>query len=156
MSQPFLTRSEEETLALGHRLGLELSPGTWVLLLGDLGAGKTVFVRGLARALGVNPDEVTSPTFVLVQEYAGDVKLFHVDLYRVDGTRAIEDLGLDDLAGAEPSIVAIEWAEKLPDPLERAVRVTIEDAGEEARRISIEAPFDPELATRIDSWAPPW
>jgi tRNA threonylcarbamoyladenosine biosynthesis protein TsaE len=155
MPRTFLTASEGETLDLAHRLGSELKAGAWVLLRGDLGAGKTAFVRGIARARGIDPADVTSPTFVLVQEYRGDVKLLHVDLYRLESRSAIDDLGLDDLATAERTIVAVEWAERLPMPVEGAITVTIEDAGGDARRITIDAPSHPSLITRIGSWVPP-
>jgi tRNA threonylcarbamoyladenosine biosynthesis protein TsaE len=106
------TRSELETAALGRELGATLSAGDVVLLVGDLGAGKTAFVRGLAEGLGVDRDEVSSPTFTLVQEYRGGrLPLFHVDLYRLDDPREIDDLGLDEIA--EDGVLAIEWAEKL-------------------------------------------
>ncbi len=139
MPQVFVTSSEQETVDLAHRFGAELRPGAVVLLRGDLGAGKTTFVRGIARALGIDPEDVTSPTFVLVQEYRGVTRLFHADLYRLEGRLAIDDLGLEELMGAEGAIVAIEWAEKLPGPVEGAITVTIEDGGGDARRITIDA-----------------
>ena len=106
------THSESETAALGRELGATLSAGDVVLLVGDLGAGKTAFVRGLAEGLGVHRDEVSSPTFTLVQEYRGGrLPLFHVDLYRLDDPRELDDLGLDEIA--EDGVLAIEWAEKL-------------------------------------------
>ena len=138
MSQTFLTRSEQETVALAHRIAAGLKPGAVILLYGDLGAGKTAFVRGVARALGIDPEEVTSPTFVLIQEYrGGSMTLYHVDLYRLDSKFAIEELGLEELA-AEGGLVAIEWADRLPRPLGGAVKVAIEDAGGDLRRITIE------------------
>src|SRR5450759_2272599 len=108
-----ITNSESETADAGRRLAATLRAGSVVLLYGDLGAGKTAFVRGLADGLGVSRDEVRSPTFTLVQEYRGGrVPLFHVDLYRLDDWREIEDLGLDEIA--VDGVLAIEWAEKLP------------------------------------------
>ena len=97
-----VSRSEEETSAAGERLGQRLAAGAVVLLYGDLGAGKTAFVRGLARGLGAPADDVTSPTFTLVQEYRGRLTLYHVDLYRLEPAE-IDDLGLDELRPATPS-----------------------------------------------------
>ncbi len=130
-----LTRSERETIEVGRRLGAELAPGSVVLLVGELGTGKTAFVRGLAAGLGADPDDVSSPTFTLVQEYAGRVRLYHVDLYRV-APNEVEDLGVEQLGEGE-GIVAIEWADRLPRPFPGAVRVAIEDLGDDARRITI-------------------
>jgi tRNA threonylcarbamoyladenosine biosynthesis protein TsaE len=129
------TNSEHDTFALGQKLAATLQPGTFVLLHGDLGAGKTAFVRGLAAGLGANPDEVSSPTFVLIQHYKGRTPLVHVDLYRLDGGAAIDDLGLEELASG--AVMAIEWAERLPRPLDESVTVTIEDLGGNGRRITI-------------------
>ena len=106
------SHSELETAALGRELGATLSAGDVVLLIGDLGAGKTAFVRGLAEGLGIDRDQVSSPTFTLVQEYRGGrLALFHVDLYRLNDPRELEDLGLDEIA--EEGVLAVEWAEKL-------------------------------------------
>ena len=106
------THSESETAAAGRELASTLSAGDVVLLYGDLGAGKTAFVRGLAEGLGVAPAEVSSPTFTLVQEYRGGrVPLIHVDLYRLNDAREIDDLGLDEIAAG--GVLAIEWADKL-------------------------------------------
>src|SRR5919107_1437973 len=134
----FTTRSEQETFALGEHVAATLQPGTFVLLHGDLGAGKTAFVRGLATGLGANPDDVSSPTFVLVQEYAGPAAtLYHVDLYRLEPAE-IDDLGLEDLVSGD-GIVAIEWAERWRGRPDGAgvIEVKIEDAGEDRRRIEI-------------------
>jgi tRNA threonylcarbamoyladenosine biosynthesis protein TsaE len=118
-----ITTTEHETEAAGHDLARTLRAGDAVLLFGDLGAGKTAFVRGLAAGLGVPGSDVSSPTFTLIQEYRGGrLPLFHVDLYRLDDPREIDDLGLDELARA--GVMAIEWAEKLPGQLRRALATT--------------------------------
>jgi tRNA threonylcarbamoyladenosine biosynthesis protein TsaE len=136
VTQTTTTHSESETAALGRELGETLSAGDVVLLVGDLGAGKTAFVRGLAEGLGVDRDEVSSPTFTLVQEYRGGrLPLFHVDLYRLDDPREVNDLGMDEIA--EDGVLAIEWAEKLPAPPPSAVRVTLAHAGDSERRVAI-------------------
>jgi len=112
-AETLITRTETETAAVGRAVAATLSAGDVVLLHGDLGAGKTAFVKGLAEGIGVQRDEVSSPTFTLVQEYRGGrLTLFHVDLYRIEDPREIDDLGLDELA--EGGVLAIEWAEKLP------------------------------------------
>jgi tRNA threonylcarbamoyladenosine biosynthesis protein TsaE len=134
--ESFTTNSEQETFALGERLARTLQPGTFVLLHGDLGAGKTAFVRGMAEGLGADPGEVSSPTFVLAQHYKGRVPLTHVDLYRLDKGAAVDDLGLEEMASG--AVVAIEWAERLPRPIEDSVAVKIDDLGGDARRITIE------------------
>jgi tRNA threonylcarbamoyladenosine biosynthesis protein TsaE len=108
-----VTHSQTETEAVGRELAARLTAGSVVLLFGELGAGKTALVRGLAEGLGVTPDEVSSPTFTLMQEYRGGrLPLIHVDLYRLDDPREIDDLGLEELG--EGAVLAIEWAEKLP------------------------------------------
>jgi tRNA threonylcarbamoyladenosine biosynthesis protein TsaE len=131
------THSESETADVARNLAPTLSAGSIVLLYGDLGAGKTAFVRGLAAGLGVSPDQVSSPTFTLIQEYRGGrLPMLHVDLYRLDDPREIDDLGLEEL-GAE-SVLAIEWAEKLREAPEGAIRVKITDAGVSDRLVTIE------------------
>lgn len=136
-AQIIVTCSEEETSAAGDRFAARVRPGDVVLLHGDLGAGKTAFVRGLARGLGASPDEVSSPTFTLVQEYRGRVTLYHVDLYRLKPIE-VADLGLDELT--EGAVVAIEWAERWSDaPLGTWV-VRILSDGENQRRIVIVNP----------------
>ena len=131
-----VTRSQEETEGLGERLGTTLGPGATLLLVGDLGAGKTTLVRGIAKGLGVDPDEVSSPTFVLINEYRGRLTLHHVDLYRIEGA-AVDDLGLEELAGSG-GVVVIEWADRLPRPFPGAIRITIADKGETVREIVVE------------------
>lgn len=130
-----LTTAEEETSAAGERLARQLQPGALVLLYGDLGAGKTAFVRGMARGVGASDDDVSSPTFTLVQEYRGRVTLYHVDLYRVSPVE-VDDLGLDELLAAG-GIVAIEWAERWTNRPAAAIHVRIDDDGENRRTISV-------------------
>jgi len=111
--QEFITHSAEETIALGRSLAEKLMPPKLVLLRGDLGAGKTTLVKGIAEVFqAASAEDVTSPTFTLIHEYHGPkVSLFHIDLYRVDTPRQLETLGLDDLI-ADNSILLIEWGEK--------------------------------------------
>ena len=131
------SNSEADTRAIAARLSPALTPGSVVLLSGDLGAGKTAFVRGLAAGLGVDPDEVTSPTFTLVHEYRGGrLPLIHVDLYRLDRAE-LDEIGLDsDLADA--GVTAVEWSERLTRPIRGAVTVHIADRGGDTREIRIE------------------
>ncbi|MEZ5285490.1 MAG: tRNA (adenosine(37)-N6)-threonylcarbamoyltransferase complex ATPase subunit type 1 TsaE [Vicinamibacterales bacterium] len=131
------TGSEDETRAVARDLALTLRPGAVLLLTGELGAGKTAFVRGLAEGLGVDPGEVTSPTFTLVHEYRGGrLPLIHVDLYRLDRADLAE-IGLDqDLADA--GVVAVEWPERLTRAVPGAVRIVIEDEGDDRRLITSE------------------
>ncbi len=131
------TGAEAETAGVGRDLARTLGPGTIVLLTGDLGAGKTAFVRGMAEGLGVDPAEVSSPTFTLIQEYRGGrLPLFHVDLYRLRSIE-VEDLGLDDIALAG-GVTAIEWPDRLPRAFDATVDVRIEHAGvDDTRRIVI-------------------
>ena len=132
------TGSESETATAGESLGRTLRAGDVVLLYGDLGAGKTAFVRGLARGVGADPEDVSSPTFTLVQEYAGPrLTLFHVDLYRLEPAE-IDDLGLEDLVSGD-GVVAIEWAERWRRRPDNVIEVRIEEAGEDRRRIRIDA-----------------
>jgi tRNA threonylcarbamoyladenosine biosynthesis protein TsaE len=132
-----LSRSDTETEAIGADLATRLGPGSRVLLYGELGAGKTAFVRGLAAGLGVDPDDVSSPTFTLVQEYRGRLPLYHVDLYRL-APGEVDDLGLDALAA--DGVLAIEWAERMPRDDAGAIEVRLEHAGEDERRITVTTP----------------
>jgi tRNA threonylcarbamoyladenosine biosynthesis protein TsaE len=130
------THSQEETADIARRLAPSLAAGAVLLLIGDLGAGKTAFVRGLAEGLGVAPGEVSSPTFTLMQEYRGGrLPLIHVDLYRLNDAREIDDLGLEEL-GLD-SVLAIEWAEKLPRPIADAIEVRIDHGDDDERRLTI-------------------
>jgi tRNA threonylcarbamoyladenosine biosynthesis protein TsaE len=133
----FQTHSAEETTELGRRLSAELKPGSIVLLRGDLGAGKTTMVKGLAEGFqAAKADDVTSPTFTLIHEYRGPaVTLFHIDLYRIDTQRELDTLALDDLMTAQ-SILLIEWGEKFERfARDREVEIAIEHTGGDARRI---------------------
>jgi tRNA threonylcarbamoyladenosine biosynthesis protein TsaE len=134
----FTTSSEEETAAAGRALAATLAAGDVVLLFGDLGAGKTAFTKGLAEGLGVARDEVNSPTFTIIQEYRGGrLPLFHVDLYRLNDPREIDDLGLDEIA--VDGVLAIEWAEKLPAYLtpSHALQIRLSHADGDRRNVTI-------------------
>jgi tRNA threonylcarbamoyladenosine biosynthesis protein TsaE len=133
------THSAEETIAFGRALAAELAPPLLILLRGDLGAGKTTLVKGIAEGFAASSaDEVTSPTFTLVHEYRGRrATLYHIDLYRVDTERELETIGLDDLMGPT-SILLIEWGEKFPRFVrERNIEIVMERVGENDRRIQI-------------------
>lgn len=130
------TRSEAETQDVACRMAGALAAGSVVLLFGELGAGKTAFVRGLAIGLGGDPDDVSSPTFTLVQEYRGGrVPLFHADLYRL-APGEVGDLGLEEL-GADAGVLAIEWAERLPRGLAGAVTVRLAHGDGDLRTIEV-------------------
>ena len=133
------THSAEETIAFGRTLAELLTPPKLVLLRGDLGAGKTTLVKGIAAAFEAAAEEdVTSPTFTLVHEYRGPrANLYHIDLYRIDTPRELETLALDDLR-SDNSILLIEWGEKFPELVkERDVEIALEREGENERRITI-------------------
>jgi tRNA threonylcarbamoyladenosine biosynthesis protein TsaE len=108
----FITRSAEETFGLAKRIGEQLKGGEVLLLTGDLGAGKTVFAKGLAAGLGIDPADVTSPTFTLVNCHEGRLRYFHIDLYRLEAG-AHEGLGLEEILADESAVTVIEWAERL-------------------------------------------
>jgi len=138
-SREFITHSPEETIALGRSLAAALLPPKVVLLRGDLGAGKTTLVKGIAEGFqAASEEEVTSPTFTLVHEYRGpSASVFHIDLYRVDTPRQLETLGLDDLMSGN-SVLLIEWGEKFARFVrERDVEIALERVGETERRISV-------------------
>ena len=132
----YLTHSVEETEALGEALGRKLQPGAVVAYFGGLGMGKTAFTRGLARGLGCT-ERVTSPTFTIVNEYPGRIPLCHFDMYRLESSDALFDIGWEDyLAGG--GVCAVEWSENVADAMENAVTVNLEKLGENTRRITIE------------------
>ena len=139
MTREITTHSPEGTIAFGRTLAGLLAPPKLVLLRGDLGAGKTTLVKGVAAGFeAAEEEDVTSPTFTLVHEYRGQrVKLYHIDLYRVDTQRELETLGLDDLR-TEDSVLLIEWGEKFERFVrERDVEISLEHDGESGRRIRI-------------------
>lgn len=141
-----LTASEEETQAVARELSATLRAGDVLLVSGDLGAGKTTFVRGLAEGLGINPGEVSSPTFTIVHEYRGNgLTLYHADLYRLERA-ATDDLGLEEI-GVEDGVLAIEWPDRLSHELPGAKLVRLEVVNDSSRRIVIgpaeAGPYDP-------------
>lgn len=130
------SHAEEDTAAIGRELAQTLAADAVVLLSGDLGAGKTAFVKGLAEGLGIDPGEVSSPTFTLIQEYRGGrLTLYHIDLYRLT-PREVDDLGLDDLI-VEGGVVAVEWPDRWSNAPPEAVRVTLTASGDTDRTIEI-------------------
>ena len=132
----YRTHSESETEAVGEALATTLSPGTVIAFTGDLGAGKTAFTRGLARGLGIS-ERVTSPTFTIVNEYEGGrLPLFHFDMYRLESSEELFDIGWEDyLRGG---VCAVEWSEKVADALVGALRVDIRRGeGERDRVITV-------------------
>jgi len=134
--QTFITLSPGETQALGERLGARLGPGAVVACIGELGAGKTCFLQGLARGLGVHSG-VTSPTFVLVNQYRGRIPVYHLDAYRTETLTELLDIGVEELLHGDGATV-IEWADKLLPLLPpRTITVTITGLGDEPRRIVV-------------------
>lgn len=134
-----MTRSADETERVGERLGRRLVPGDVVALSGELGAGKTCFIRGLARGLGVTQG-VSSPTFVIVNQYTGRMPVFHIDAYRTESLTELLDIGFDEYVSGD-SVTVIEWADKLESLLPPgAIRVRISGLGDEPRTICIGAP----------------
>ena len=135
-SQTRVTYSEEETAIFAGEFASELKAGDVLLLSGTLGAGKTAFVRGLAAGLGIDPEEVSSPTFTLVHEYRGGrLTLYHADLYRLEKA-ATDELGLEEM-GVARSVLAIEWPDRLTHALPGARDVTIDIVDEGTRRITV-------------------
>jgi tRNA threonylcarbamoyladenosine biosynthesis protein TsaE len=150
----FVTHSSAETIEVGRKLVALLTPPKFLILHGDLGAGKTTLVKGIAEALdAAEADEVTSPTFTLVHEYEGTrenngkrtpVRLYHLDLYRIESERQLETLGLDDLQ-TEDSIVLVEWGEKFPSVVKRSQgEIVMTSLDGDARRIVLK--MKPEAA----------
>jgi tRNA threonylcarbamoyladenosine biosynthesis protein TsaE len=138
-TQEITTHSADETIAFGRSLGALLAPPKLVLLRGDLGAGKTTLVKGIAQAFdAASEDDVTSPTFTLIHEYRGPrATLYHIDLYRIDTPRELQTLALDDLF-ASNSILLIEWGEKFSRlQRERNIEIQLESVGENDRRIRV-------------------
>lgn len=147
----FLTTSPEETEALGRRLGVILAPPALLLLRGDLGAGKTCFVRGLARGLGVSADEpVTSPTYALMHHYRGRHDLYHFDLYRLSGWTELHEIGFDEYVEAG-KIAVVEWSERADGAGLEGLEIAFTQADEHTRSIEFAATAakDVELLLRL-------
>jgi tRNA threonylcarbamoyladenosine biosynthesis protein TsaE len=139
----FTTQSSADTIAVGRKLAGLIKPPQLLLLRGDLGTGKTTLVKGIAQALdAAEPEEVTSPTFTLIHEYDGSrdgkpVKLYHLDVYRLESERQLETLGLDDLLTPD-SLVVVEWGEKFKSIKKRATgEIAISTEGGDARKITV-------------------
>ena len=133
----YMTNAPEETEALGEKLGKLLRPGTVLAYLGDLGAGKTAFTRGLARGLGCR-ETVTSPTYTIVNEYLGGrLPLFHFDMYRLASSDDLWDIGWEDYLDRQ-GVCAVEWSENVPEAMAGALTVRIEKLGDSVRRITID------------------
>ena len=154
------TESLEETRLLGRKIGASISSGTVICLTGDLGSGKTSFVQGLAVGLGV-PDDyyITSPTYVLINEYTGRYPLFHVDLYRIEDTVDFEDIGLYEILHGK-GVVAVEWAEKLSNDflsgyLTKHLTIHFEILNDKSRKLTISANV-PEVSPLIERIAKEW
>lgn len=133
----YITNAPEETEALGEKLAKLLRPGTVLAYLGDLGAGKTAFTRGLARGLGCR-ETVTSPTYTIVNEYLGGrLPLFHFDMYRLTSSDDLWDIGWEDYLDRQ-GVCAVEWSENVPEAMAGALTVRIEKLGDSVRRITID------------------
>ncbi|HEX4286693.1 MAG TPA: tRNA (adenosine(37)-N6)-threonylcarbamoyltransferase complex ATPase subunit type 1 TsaE [Terracidiphilus sp.] len=139
----FTTQSGQDTVDVGRKLARLLKPPQLLLLRGDLGTGKTTLVKGIAQALdAAEPDEVTSPTFTLLHEYDGSlngkpIKLYHIDVYRLEGERQLETLGLDELLTPD-SLVFVEWGDKFKSIRKKATgEIAISSAGGDARKITV-------------------
>jgi tRNA threonylcarbamoyladenosine biosynthesis protein TsaE len=142
-SRQFVTHSSDETIERGRELGKWVKAPTLILLSGDLGAGKTTMTKGIVSGIGAGPEEeVTSPTFTLVHKYGDRTPVYHVDLYRIDGSRDFDSLGLEDLF-AERAIVIVEWSEKFKMLHEWPIlRIHLEHVDQDSRRITVEGLSD--------------
>ncbi len=139
LTKTFLTKSAEETFELAYSIGEAITEPTVFLLEGDLGAGKTVFAKGIAAGLDIDPAEVNSPTFTLVNEHEGRMRLYHLDLYRIEGgADELRELGLEEMLNEPNAVVLIEWPERLGTfGIPGAVQVTIHDLGGDERRLRL-------------------
>jgi tRNA threonylcarbamoyladenosine biosynthesis protein TsaE len=135
---PVKTNSPEETEEFAREFASSLKGGEVILMQGDLGAGKTTFIRGLALGLGIDdPGEVSSPSYTLINEYVGEKTLIHVDLYRLNDDQEVIELALEDQLD-EDTVFAIEWGEKLPEEFGRMIRLRFEITGDESRSIFLD------------------
>ena len=143
MIMEILTHTVEETELAGQVLSRTLTPGTVVALYGDLGAGKTAFVRGMAKGLN-SPSRVTSPTFTIVNEYSGSLELLHFDMYRLASSEELFDIGWEDYLG-RGGVCVVEWSENVSDAFEGTeIKVTIDKLSDTDRKISLEYPQEDE------------
>jgi len=135
----FISRSPQETMEFGERLARQLRPGDCLALVGELGAGKTTLVKGIARGLGIPEDEVLSPTFILVREYrAGRLPLFHIDAYRIAKPEELREIGLEEYLLSEEGISVIEWADRVREIIPAGcIEIKLEIISEKERRIAI-------------------
>ena len=135
-NREIVTASADETFELGRSLAAELKGQTVILLSGDLGAGKTVFAKGVGAGLDIDPADITSPSFAIINVHDGRLRLYHIDLYRLDSSRCA-NLGLEDIFNDPGAVVVIEWAERLPSIPHGAIRVLMAYEGDNARKILI-------------------
>ena len=139
MKQTFKTHSPAETQTLGEQLGKTLKPGDVIALIGELGTGKTCLTQGIARGIGIAPDEVvSSPSYILINEYNGTIPIYHIDLYRLESTAEIADLGLTEYIDGD-GICIIEWAERIAHALpENCMRIDIRWEDENIRHFTVQ------------------
>ena|SRR5262245_31911922 len=138
-SGEFITHSAEETFELAYRIGEAIAGAVVFLLEGDLGAGKTVFTKGIGAGLEIDPAEVNSPTFTIINQHEGRMRLYHLDLYRIEGgANEIRDLGLEEMLEDPSGVIVIEWAERLGAiAIPGAYQIKIADLGRDERVLSI-------------------
>ncbi|OGW43477.1 MAG: tRNA (adenosine(37)-N6)-threonylcarbamoyltransferase complex ATPase subunit type 1 TsaE [Nitrospirae bacterium RBG_16_43_11] len=133
------TTSVKETIAIGKKLGKLMSPGDVIYLTGELGAGKTCFVKGIAEGLGIRGKDITSPTFIIINEYKGKIPLYHIDLYRIGVIEDLRDIGMDEIVYGK-GVTAIEWAERIKDVLpDERLDITLKWVDDKTRSIEIRA-----------------
>ena len=138
-----ISNSPENTLAIARELGAALLPGDVVAMTGELGAGKTLFCKGVGEALGIPADRILSPTFTIVTEHAGPVPLTHIDVYRLPGAREADEIGMRELLSGD-GVCLVEWAERIAELLPTdCIRVTFSISGDDRREIAVEAQDHP-------------
>ena len=144
-NENFKTESPGETQAVGERIGKTLQPGDVVALIGDLGTGKTCLTQGIARGAGIAPDEiVSSPSYILINEYSGTIPIYHIDLYRLEDTEEIAELGLSEYVEGD-GICIVEWAERMADALPDTcikIHITLAGATDETSASILDSPED--------------
>ena len=154
MEVTLLSSCEEDTLEIGRALGGILVPGDVVALTGELGAGKTIFCKGVGEALGISPARIVSPSFTIVTEHPGRVALCHVDVYRLSSEAEAQDIGLDEILCGD-RVCVVEWAEKIRFLLpNECIRVTFLISGGDRRILSVDAPDDPRFGKFLSRVSP--